>query len=236
MAHDDRRRHAKTLALGCVLALLVAVGCSSQQSLPDFPPFPPADDFLAMQARMQAYRPPTPEAYVYSERNAEIYRDLQAHARLSAALAAQREEMRAQFMRQERTAHLAEWDALNRRLARDEALNALAGQQRSANAASNEELYRARYQRYQDRLESLAREREAVAEQQAANAYEHQQRIQAQLDEMRRRQSENLKLQVLSAPPPGAAPAPGSATSVVLGAGAPAPTTATPAPAAAGTP
>ncbi len=198
------RKALRAVAAGWALAVaLGAIGCSGgRTSLPDFPKYEPADDFLAMQARARSYQPPAPPTdYVYTQRNQEIYDALQRQKEYSDAEVALRSRQREDAQSRNRSSDQGEWDALQQRLARDEALGALRDQERGANQLRNQALYSERYQTYQDRLERLAREQEAQAREQERSAYRNQQRVQDQLEEMRRRQAQNL-----------AVPAPGPAT------------------------
>jgi len=188
------RRALWAAVAGWALALaLGASGCASgRASLPEFPKYEPADDFLAMQARAQAHQPPAaPTEYVYTQRNQEIYDALQRQKRQSDAEVAYRARQSEAAQRRHRAANQGEWDALQQRLARDEALGALRDQELSANQQRYQSLNSERYQTYQERLERLAREQEATVREQERFAYRNQQRVQAQLEEFRRRQSQN---------------------------------------------
>ncbi|HKI97467.1 MAG TPA: hypothetical protein VKB51_03225 [bacterium] len=202
MVRSGKHWRDAMLALGCA-ALLFAVsgGCASQgPDLPEFPHYAAADDFLAMQARLQAFRPPDPRVYVYSEHNQSIYQSMQEQERQSQAAVKMRERMQQEWLRRHRNENQGEWEALQRRLARDEAYNALREQDRAHSGQRNQATYARRFRNYRDRLEQLARQKEEEARQQQINAYRNQQQVEQRISEMRKRQVQNLALQ--GTPPP----------------------------------
>jgi hypothetical protein len=186
--------------LGALLAGLTGCAGGGSQQLPDFPHYAPADGFLAMQERLRAYRPPPgPDAYAYTERNAAIYQDLQNQQRLSAAELEQRARLQEEALLRHRASNQQEWDALNQRRARDEAVAAQQDEERARNTANNQVLYAERYDMYRSRLERLAMEQEAMARQREQAAYQNQQRVNDEVAKLQQRQSQNLRVQGLSA-------------------------------------
>jgi hypothetical protein len=203
----SRREWGGMPAVLCGLALLLAgLGCASRGTqLPEFPKYEAADDFLAMQARLRGYKPPPPSSeYAYTDRNEAIYQNLQEQRRLSQGELEVRARQQEEFMRLRRTANQQEWDALRQRLARDEAVDVLREQERGQNLSRSRQVYQERYDTYRGRLERLAQEQEAIAREREQAAYRNQLRVGEQLDELKRRQVQNLRVQGLSAGGQGA--------------------------------
>ena len=161
VALDNRLSRFGTLA-GLLTGLLLLASCASQGTdLPDFPHYKPADAFLEMQRRAQGNRAEPPDPYAYSDFNRSIYQGLQEQKRLSQQEVEWRARQREEMMRRARASSQGEWNALQQRLSRDQAMNALRDRELADSSASFRLRSEARYRGYQQRLERLALEQEA---------------------------------------------------------------------------
>lgn len=100
------------------LAVLALGACSSNEAPQDFPPYPPADDFLAYQRYLARERPPPPLEYHTARRDQAAYAVVQA--RQSAArrdYAAERQRQREAEARHWRAVD-AEWRRMAARMER----------------------------------------------------------------------------------------------------------------------
>jgi hypothetical protein len=206
MTQPRTRRCSLPQALLCagalLLALLGSTGCSGGQQLPEFPKYEQADKFLEMQARLKRYQPPEPQPYPYTDHNQEIYDNLQRDLQTSQAALEFRNQQRDEALRRARGYNQEQWEALQGRLARDEAVNALADAERDENRRVNAIKYGERYERYQSRLEELAQAQEDMARERELNRFRNQERVAAQMEELRKRQLQNVRVQGLSPTPP----------------------------------
>lgn len=181
-----------TLALALVLGLLAACAsgrATSADDLPEFPEYEEAQAFLEFQRRTQrAVRPPTPHGYPYTERNQHIYEQLERQRRLSKGELAARARLREENLQRRRAANLAEFRAMRERLARDELADALREQERAQAGQRFRAANLERFSRYQQRLDRLAREQEALAQEREVNRFRNQQRVEARFAEQQRQQ------------------------------------------------
>lgn len=147
-----------------VLFFLLAAGCSSQSSrnrgvdFSQFPTYKPAAPFLKMQDRLQAYEPPGPQPYPYTDRNRVIYAKLSRAITRAKGEVAYRTRIRAGLRRTVKNADVDAWYAYRERQASLELEYAL--RERSEIRSSERRMGR-RFSNYQRRVEDLRREREA---------------------------------------------------------------------------
>jgi len=194
-----RRRTARVLALPLVLALLwLPAGCgggSSQPDLPDFPEYENAEAFLQMQERLRRHEPEQPQPYPYTDRNEVIYDNLRDRLRAGNARLEWEARQRALNRNRGRAVDQAEFEAMQRRLARDQALEDLHARQRAENGRAFDAGSRERYERYQSRLEQLARQQEEIARERELNRYRHQQQVEGAFQELEKSRELTLRLQ-----------------------------------------
>lgn len=149
-----------------LLFFLMAAGCSSQGGgngdidFSRFPVYEPAAPFLKFQDRLQAYEPPGPQPYPYTDKNRLIYANLSRAVRLAEGEVAYRQRLRSGTRRFGKDADVAGWNAYRERQAFLEL--EFAGRKRTGRSSSGRRMSR-RFTNYQRRVEDLRREREAEA-------------------------------------------------------------------------
>ncbi len=143
---------------------LVAAGCSSQDGgngdidFSRFPVYKPAAPFLKMHERLQAYEPPGPQPYPYTERNRLIAANLSRAVRQAEAEVAYRERLRSGNRRVGNSADIAGWNAYRERQAFLELK--FTRRERTERRSSGRRMSR-RFRNYQRRVEDMRRERDA---------------------------------------------------------------------------
>ncbi len=202
-------RHADTARRLCVglalLGLLAACGGTPPPSAqlppgntlaPDlpFPEFEEAEAFLQMQRRLRAAQGPADPPPRFGPHSQRVLRTVQRQQRLAAAELQERARREAVFKQRLRQHNQAEWDALQGRVAQEEALEVLREETRSRNRTANRRRFQGRYDLFRNRLSRLEREAEARARLVEQNRFRNQERVLGQLEELRRRQNANLRL------------------------------------------
>lgn len=190
--------------LACALVVLVA-GCSrSKPSLSDFPPYPPAQRYLALQARWRAYHPTPPPQYHFDARGQVIFDHINTTtARYRDEKAAEARE-RARYEVAARRASHQLWAQFQARISRGEVTQTRRAQERGEAGVGARLASAARFRAYSERVARAARRNELNARERIRYERLDRERIQRRLAELRRRQLvalEQVKKQVPAAAP-----------------------------------